>query len=149
MCVLGFIPDMIPPTAIPGRRALLAPLFVVLFISHIQHFTTYCTSTISSIIFQTHNIFFQVFSITSRDLHPAETEILFSSGATFSLTGFRIRMIRFSSQFFLKDFLPVMGIVCVSWASFLIPPTAIPGRVALLVTLFLVIITLFANIIVR
>ena len=42
---------------------------------------------------------------------------------------------------------PSMSVVLVSWISFLIPTRAIPGRMALLVTLLLVLINLYAAIV--
>ena len=43
-------------------------------------------------------------------------------------------------------YLPSGLFVVVSWASFLIPPEVVPGRMALLVTLFLVLINIFNNV---
>jgi hypothetical protein len=39
-----------------------------------------------------------------------------------------------------------MLFVCVSWVSFLIRPLVVPGRMALLVTLFLVLVNIFNNV---
>ena len=63
-----------------------------------------------------------------------------------SVTGFQIRFIRHFEQFLLRFFLPCLGMVLVSLISFLIPPEAIPGRIGLLVTLFLVLTTLFGTV---
>ena len=43
-------------------------------------------------------------------------------------------------------YLPSGLFVIVSWVSFLIPPEVVPGRMALLVTLFLVLINIFNTI---
>ena len=43
-------------------------------------------------------------------------------------------------------YLPSGLFVVVSWVSFLIPPEVVPGRMALLVTLFLVLINIFNTI---
>ena len=51
--------------------------------------------------------------------------------------GIRINMSRILNSFILKYYIPSISIVLVSLLSFVIPLTAIPGRVALLVTLFL------------
>ena len=40
-------------------------------------------------------------------------------------------------------YLPCILFVCVSWVSFLIKPEMVPGRMALLVTLFLVLVNIF------
>ncbi len=57
--------------------------------------------------------------------------------------GFDIELVRTITPFVLKYYLPCAGIVIVSQMSFLISPSSIPGRVALLVTLFLVLTNLF------
>merc|ERR1719507_2345718 len=43
-------------------------------------------------------------------------------------------------------YLPSGLFVVVSWISFMVPPDIIPGRMALLVTLFLVLVNIFNNI---
>ena len=44
-------------------------------------------------------------------------------------------------------YLPSGLFVVVSWVSFLIPPEVVPGRMAMLITLFLVLINIFNNVI--
>ena len=63
-----------------------------------------------------------------------------------SLVGFKVKLSRRPAMYIFKYYLPSFGIVMVSWISFLIPPDAIPGRTGLLVTLFLVLTTLFGGI---
>ena len=53
---------------------------------------------------------------------------------------------RFSHRYLYIYYLPSGLFVCVSWSSFLIPPEVVPGRMALLVTLFLVLINIFNTI---
>lgn len=43
-------------------------------------------------------------------------------------------------------YLPCILFVVVSWISFLIRPSVVPGRMALLVTLFLVLVNVFNNV---
>ena len=57
--------------------------------------------------------------------------------------GMKIAMDRIIFSFILKYYVPCMAIVLVSIIGFVIPATAIPGRVALLVTQFLTLINLF------
>ena len=57
--------------------------------------------------------------------------------------GFSIRMKRLIRPYMLKYYIPCMAIVLVSEIGFMVPLTAIPGRVALLVTQFLTLINLF------
>ena len=59
-----------------------------------------------------------------------------------STVGLRIEMDRLVSSFIMKYYLPCIAIVLVSGLSFAIPQTAIPGRIALLVTQFLTLINL-------
>lgn len=63
-----------------------------------------------------------------------------------SRTGFVLILERRPSSYVFKYFLPAFGIVLVSWISFLIPPEVMPARTGLLVTLFLVLTTVFGNI---
>ena len=59
--------------------------------------------------------------------------------------GINIKMSRIVNSFLLKYYVPCIGIVLVSEISFVIPVTAIPGRVALLVTQFLTLTNLFIH----
>ena len=45
------------------------------------------------------------------------------------------------------NFCPISGLfVVVSWISFVVPPDVIPGRMALLITLFLVLVNIFNSV---
>ena len=57
--------------------------------------------------------------------------------------GFSVRMKRIIRPFMMKYYIPCIAIVLVSEIGFMVPLTAIPGRVALLVTQFLTLINLF------
>ena len=57
--------------------------------------------------------------------------------------GFNVRMNRLISPYMMKYYIPCIAIVLVSEIGFLVPLSAIPGRVALLVTQFLTLINLF------
>ena len=59
--------------------------------------------------------------------------------------GIRIEMHRVTISFILKYYAPCIAIVLVSEIGFIIPVTAIPGRVGLLVTQFLTLINLFIH----
>ena len=63
--------------------------------------------------------------------------------------GMNIKIERILSPFLLKYYFPCIGIVLLSSMSFAIPVTAIPGRVGLLVTLFLTLTNLFIHQMVR
>ena len=79
----------------------------------------------------------------------------------FSLAGFEMVLTRYVSTYIITYYLPsgrIIGnnpifqrfteglFVIVSWISFLIPMDVIPGRMALLVTLFLVLVNIFNNV---
>ena len=67
----------------------------------------------------------------------------FSGLGNFSLTGFEVSFKRHSRKYLIYSYLPSGMFVCISWISFLVPVDAIPGRMALLVTLLLVLINVF------
>ena len=60
-----------------------------------------------------------------------------------NMIGIEINMTRIVTPFLWKYYIPTTAIVLVSTISFVIPLTSVPGRVALLVTLFLTLINLF------
>ena len=63
--------------------------------------------------------------------------------------GFDIAIKRLTSKYIFQYYLPCCAIVATASFSFLIPFSAIPGRVALLVTQFLTLTSIFINILVR
>ena len=82
-------------------------------------------------------------------LTPIEQEIMHSTnGNNFSMVGFKIYLDRHSQKYFINYYLPSLIFVTVSWVSFLIPPDIVPGRMALLITLLLVLINMFGTIVV-
>ena len=60
-----------------------------------------------------------------------------------SIVGFDIKMQRIISSFIFKCYLPCIAIVVASSISFIVPLSAIPGRIALMVTQFLTLTNLF------
>lgn len=59
----------------------------------------------------------------------------------YSVTGFEMILKRRMSHYMITYYLPSSLFVVVSWTSFLIPSDDIQGRMALLVTLFLVLVS--------
>ena len=59
--------------------------------------------------------------------------------------GFKLKMMRVKQPYLLKYYFPCVAIVVVTQISFYIPPDAIPGRIALLVTQFLTLTNLFIS----
>ena len=66
---------------------------------------------------------------------------------TFSSIGFKLRLERNYNKHILSYYLPSLLIVVLSWVSFVIPPEVIPGRMALLITLVLVLVNMFGTVI--
>ena len=79
---------------------------------------------------------FSVFYINYRVL-------IYQELGNFSITGIEISFKRHKFKYIYVYYLPSGLFVVVSWVSFLIPPEVIPGRMAMLITLFLVLINIF------
>ena len=62
-----------------------------------------------------------------------------------NVVGIQVLMTRITDSYIMKYYIPSIGIVLVSEIGFVIPATAIPGRVGLLVTQFLTLINLFIH----
>merc|ERR1719166_740424 len=77
-----------------------------------------------------------------------EEDKVFVGGSlgNYSLAGFEMVLRRHVSHYIITYYLPSGLFVVVSWISFLIPPDIVPGRMALLITLFLVLVNIFNNI---
>ena len=72
-----------------------------------------------------------------------EDRIIAYSGTNYSVTGLEMKLVRNRQKYLYIYFLPSGLFVVVSWVGFLIPPEVVPGRMALLITLFLVLINIF------
>merc|ERR1712002_556564 len=74
----------------------------------------------------------------------AEDKVLdYGSLGNFSLSGFEMVLTRYVSTYIIAYYLPSGLFVIVSWISFLIPMDVIPGRMALLVIVFLLLVNIF------
>ena len=91
-----------------------------------------------------HQIFGPVFSITPLK-YKNQLYILFISG-NYSVAGFELTLRRKVSHYIITYYLPSGMFVIVSWISFLVPPEIVPGRMTLLVTVFLVLVNIFNTI---
>lgn len=85
------------------------------------------------------------YSITICDIDEAEATVE-EEGIVYSQVGFVAKMSRRTQTYVLKYYVPCLAMVVISFMSFAIPADAIPGRVALLVTVFLVLSTFFGEI---
>ena len=86
------------------------------------------------------------YSIQINSLSAKDSLLMFDGLGNFSLAGFELVLQRYVSTYIITYYLPSGLFVIVSWISFLIPMDVIPGRMALLVTLFLVLVNIFNNV---
>ena len=64
----------------------------------------------------------------------------------YSVTGFELTLHRKMSHYIVTYYFPAGMFVIVSWISFLVPPESVPGRMTILVTVFLVLVNIFNSI---
>ena len=77
-------------------------------------------------------------------IHPKNIDF---DTVPYSVIGFRMKLDRYRSKYILNYYVPTLVFVMASWSSFLVPPRIVPGRMALLITLLLVLINFFGTII--
>ncbi len=70
----------------------------------------------------------------------------FGQELTVNVIGYELTLKRNSVSYLFSYYFPVTGMVLLASVSFLVPPDAVPGRIALLVTLLLTMISLFGSI---
>ena len=85
------------------------------------------------------------YQITINDLKDDQTHYI-ALGMNYSVAGFEMILQRKMSFYIVTYYLPSGLFVVVSWISFLVNPEVIPGRMTLLVTIFLVLINIFNTI---
>lgn len=85
------------------------------------------------------------YEIEIMDIKPEETHYM-ALGMNYSVAGFELILTRKMSFYIVTYYLPSGLFVVVSWISFLVNPEVIPGRMTLLVTIFLVLINIFNTI---
>merc|ERR1712037_231445 len=75
-----------------------------------------------------------------------DTMLLYGDMGNYSIGGFQFKFKRHMGKYVWNYHFPSGLFVVVSWVSFLINPTVVPGRMGLLVTLFLVLTNMFNSI---
>ena len=85
------------------------------------------------------------YEINIIDIKPEEPHYM-ALGMNYSVAGFELILTRKMSFYIVTYYLPSGLFVVVSWISFLVNPEVIPGRMTLLVTIFLVLINIFNTI---
>ena len=86
------------------------------------------------------------YNIKLKPLKSEDSLFIWQSIGNYSLTGYEMILKRNSLKYIVNYYLPSGLFVIVSWVSFLIPPEIVPGRMTLLVTIFLVLINIFNNV---
>ena len=77
---------------------------------------------------------------------PPEDHAFYVSGRFWATCGFNVVLKRQRTQIFVQVYLTSTLLVIASWASFIIEPNVVPGRMGLLVTIFLVLINIFMSV---
>jgi len=85
------------------------------------------------------------YDINIYPLNPEDTSYT-ALNMNYSVAGFQLVLTRKASFYVVTYYLPSGLFVVVSWISFLINPEVIPGRMTLLITVFLVLINIFNTI---
>ena len=62
------------------------------------------------------------------------------------MTGFKLTLRRKMGFYIITYYFPTGMFVIVSWISFLVPPESVPGRMTILVTVFLCLVNIFNSI---
>ena len=83
------------------------------------------------------------YAITVTKLIGEEANLESGELGNYSMAGFKMVLQRHVSTYIITYYLPSGLFVIVSWISFLIPMEVVPGRMSLLVTLFLVLVNIF------
>ena len=87
------------------------------------------------------------YHISIDDLpHEGGTLEEIMSGRTWAVCGFQIDLVRKKGQIFIQVYLISLLLIILAWVSFIVNPDVVPGRMGLLVTVFLVLINIFISV---
>ena len=75
---------------------------------------------------------------------PSENRTMIAEavGKPYSVAGFQFRLSREFGSIFTNDYLPCMMLLLISFIGFFIPVQMVPGRMAFLVTIFLMLVNI-------
>ena len=79
----------------------------------------------------------------NAEILPLEAKNITFEDEPWSITGFKLQLKRRRSEYILNYMFPSALCVIVSWVTFVIPPEEVSGRVAILITMILVLVTIF------
>jgi len=100
------------------------------------------THKVQGYVKTTHSVVLDYAVVVER-LEPSDLVLDYGELGNFSVAGFKMTLHRHVSHYLITYYLPSGLFVVVSWISFVVPPDVIPGRMALLITLFLVLVNIF------
>ena len=80
------------------------------------------------------------------EIHPLEEINKTYAGKPWSISGFKVELITRYQEYIYNYMFPSALCVMVSWITFLIPPEDVNGRVAILITMLLVLVTIFNSV---
>jgi len=83
------------------------------------------------------------YGVLIKELAPEDSVLDYGPLGNFTIAGFEMVLSRYVSTYIIAFFIPSGLFVVVSWISFLIPSETIGGRISLLVTLLLLLVTIF------
>ena len=83
-----------------------------------------------------------------RNLFRSNPSYIFclSISGNYSVSGFELKLTRKMAFYIITYYFPTGMFVIVSWISFLVPPESVPGRMTILVTVFLCLVNIFNSI---
>ena len=84
------------------------------------------------------------YTVKIQNLPPHEQT--YNNGGDYSVAGIEITLKRKMTHYIISWYLPSGIFVIVSWISFLVPPEIVPGRMALLITVLLLLVNNFNSI---
>ncbi len=82
------------------------------------------------------------YHVSLRDVDQAKKSINYRNRGNFSTAGFSVVLNRRLAPYLNNSFCPTFILVLISWISFFIPAESIPGRMAVLVTVFLMLVNI-------
>ena len=87
-----------------------------------------------------------IFVSLSQSLRNTPSHLLSHISGNYSVTGFELTLRRKMAFYIITYYFPTGMFVIVSWISFLVPPESVPGRMTILVTVFLCLVNIFNSI---
>ena len=104
-----------------------------MYLLWMQEFTT-------NVTYDKESLYMDMFDVDFSPL--SNTTFVTKTEEIFSMTGFTVEMKRSPTPYYMNVFLPTALLTITSFIGFLIPADLVPGRMALLVTIFLMLVNI-------